>query len=103
MVNFCVVFGCSNRSNREGDKGYFRIPTIVTRSNAEKQSFKHRTSNIEQRGSPRSEGKILGKTLANFTEFAETTLYQVCINTVYYSPKGIIIAFGDFEPSFHWV
>lgn len=42
-------------------------------------------------------------TLANFTEFAETILYQVCINTVYHSSKGIIIAFGDFEPSSHRV
>lgn len=22
----CVVLGCSNRSNRESDKGYFRVP-----------------------------------------------------------------------------
>ena len=70
MVNFCAVFGCSNRSKRERDKDYFRLPAIVPRSND------------EQRGSPGSKGKILGKTLANFTEFAETTLYQVCINTV---------------------
>ncbi|XP_022791500.1 uncharacterized protein LOC111330813 [Stylophora pistillata] len=39
MVNFCAVFGCSNRSNREKDKSYFRIPAIVTRSNAKKRAL----------------------------------------------------------------
>ena len=39
MVNFCAVFGCSNRSNREKDKSYFCIPAIVTRSNAKKQAL----------------------------------------------------------------
>ena len=28
MVNFCAVFGCSNRSNRNKDKRFFRIPTV---------------------------------------------------------------------------
>ena len=26
MVNFCVVPGCSNRSNREKDLSYYRLP-----------------------------------------------------------------------------
>lgn len=26
---FCVVYGCSNRSNREKDKSFFRVPKIV--------------------------------------------------------------------------
>ena len=41
MVNFCAVFSCSNRSrsNREKDKRSFRIPAIVTRSNAKKQAL----------------------------------------------------------------
>ena len=28
MVNFCAVFGCSNRSNRNNDNRFFRIPTV---------------------------------------------------------------------------
>ena len=28
MVNFCAVYGCSNRSNREKDKSFFRIPKV---------------------------------------------------------------------------
>ena len=101
MVNLCAAFGCSNRSNRERDKGYFRIPAIVTRSNAEKQalSFERRATWLS-----RIRREDLGEdSSVNFTEFAETTLYQVCINTVYHSSKGIIIAFGDSEPSSHWV
>ena len=39
MVNFCAVFGCSNRSNREKDKGFYRLPAIVTRLNPKKQAF----------------------------------------------------------------
>nr|XP_047146385.1 uncharacterized protein LOC124819165 [Hydra vulgaris] len=29
MVNFCAVFGCSNRSNREKGKSFFRLPKVV--------------------------------------------------------------------------
>ena len=39
MVNFCAVLGCSNRSNREKDKGYFRVPAIVSRSKPKKQAL----------------------------------------------------------------
>ena len=39
MVNFCVVLGCSNRSNREKDKGYYRTPAIVWRSKPKKQAL----------------------------------------------------------------
>ena len=39
MVNFCAVLGCSNRSNREKDKGYYRIPAIVSRSKPKKQAL----------------------------------------------------------------
>lgn len=28
MVHFCAVFGCSNRSNRNKDKRFFRLPTV---------------------------------------------------------------------------
>ena len=98
MVNFCAVFGCSNRSNRERDKGYLRIPAIVTRSNAENQAL-----SFERRATWLS--RILREDLGEdpSVNFTETTLYQVCINTVYHSAKGIIIAFGDSEPSSHWV
>ena len=39
IVNFCAVLGCSNRSNREKDKGYCRIPAIVSRSKPKKQAL----------------------------------------------------------------
>ena len=39
MVNFCAVFGCSNRSKREKDKGYCSIPAIVSRANPKKQAL----------------------------------------------------------------
>ena len=29
MVNFCAVFGCSNRSNRETNKSFYRLPKEV--------------------------------------------------------------------------
>lgn len=29
MPMFCAVVGCSNRSNRETDKKYYRIPSII--------------------------------------------------------------------------
>ena len=29
MVNYCAVFGCSNRSNREKGKSFFRLPKVV--------------------------------------------------------------------------
>ena len=32
MVKFCAVYGCSSRSNREKDKRFFRIPSIVKHS-----------------------------------------------------------------------
>ena len=38
-MNFCVVLGCSNRSNTEKDKGYYRIPAIVSRSKRKKEAF----------------------------------------------------------------
>ena len=40
MVNFCVVLGCSNRSNREKDKDYYRIPSILSRSKPKKQALR---------------------------------------------------------------
>ncbi|XP_051966798.1 uncharacterized protein LOC127632308 [Xyrauchen texanus] len=30
MPMFCVVYSCSNRSNREKGKGFYRVPKIVT-------------------------------------------------------------------------
>ena len=44
MVNFCAVLGSSNRSSRQNDKGYYRIPAIVSRSNPKKQAL-----NVEHR------------------------------------------------------
>lgn len=39
LMNFCAVLGGSNRSNREKDKGYYRIPAIVSRSRLKKQAL----------------------------------------------------------------
>ena len=30
MVNFCAVFGCGNRGDRNKDKHFFRLPSVVT-------------------------------------------------------------------------
>lgn len=30
MPRFCAVYGCSNRSNREKGKSFYRVPKIVT-------------------------------------------------------------------------
>ena len=39
LMNFCAVLGGSNRSNREKDKGYYRIPAIGSRSRLKKQAL----------------------------------------------------------------
>ena len=39
MVNFCAVLRFSNRSNREKDREYYRIPSIVSRSKPKKQAL----------------------------------------------------------------
>ena len=39
MVNFCAVFNCSNRSDRESDRSYYRLPAIVKRNNKKKQEL----------------------------------------------------------------
>ena len=39
MVNFCAVFGCSNRRNREQDEGYYRIRAILSSSKFKKQAL----------------------------------------------------------------
>ena len=38
IVNFCAVFGCSNRSNREKDRSYYLLQALITRSNEKKQA-----------------------------------------------------------------
>ena len=30
MVNCCSVFGCFNRSDREKDRSFYRLPKIIT-------------------------------------------------------------------------
>ena len=30
MVNFSAVVGCENRSNREKEKGFYRLPNVIT-------------------------------------------------------------------------
>ena len=34
-MNFCAVYGCSNRSNREKEKSFHRLPAIITREGSE--------------------------------------------------------------------
>ena len=38
-VNFCAVLVCSYRSNKEKEKGYCRIPAIVSRWKPKKQAL----------------------------------------------------------------
>ncbi|XP_061883466.1 uncharacterized protein LOC133634844 isoform X1 [Entelurus aequoreus] len=42
MPYACVVFGCSNRSNREKDKRFFRVPREVTKEGGRVQGFRKR-------------------------------------------------------------
>ncbi len=35
MVNFCAVVGCSNRSNSEKNKSFYRIPKILQQGDEE--------------------------------------------------------------------
>ena len=35
MVKFCAVYDCSNRSDREKTKSYYRIPQVVTKQGKE--------------------------------------------------------------------
>ena len=39
MVNFCAVFGCSNRSNREKNWSFYCLPAIITRLNDKKHEL----------------------------------------------------------------
>lgn len=39
MPMFCAVFNCSNRSNREKDKNYYRIPSISKKKDIELQKL----------------------------------------------------------------
>ena len=55
MVNFCAVLGCSNRSNREKDKGYYRIPQSCRDRSPKSKLW---ASNVERLGSPVLEGDI---------------------------------------------
>ena len=75
MVNFCVVLGCSNRSNREKDKEYYRFPAIVSRSKPKKQalSVKRRVTWL---ASIRRED--LAADATEFYRVCGDHLYQVC-------------------------
>ena len=46
MVKFCAVVGCGNRSNRDKDKSFYRLPAVVTNQGAhtEELSDKRRRS-----------------------------------------------------------
>ena len=38
-MNFCAVFGCSNRCNREKDNNFFRIPKILLHGDEEMRAL----------------------------------------------------------------
>ena len=67
MVNFWMVLGYSNRSNREKDKGYYRIPPILSRSKPKKQALR-----VERRATRLARSRR-GDFAADTTEF-----YRVC-------------------------
>ena len=35
MVNVCAIVGCSNRSGREKDRSYFRLPKVTQKQDEE--------------------------------------------------------------------
>ena len=67
MVNFCAVLGCSNGLNREKEKGYYRIPAIVSRSKPKKQAL-----SAERRGT------WLARTRREDLAADATEFYRVC-------------------------
>ena len=42
MPYVCVVFGCSNRSNRERSKSFFRVPKAIVHNGEKVKSFSTR-------------------------------------------------------------
>ena len=46
MVNFCAVFGCGNRSNREIDKSFFRLPSVKKNVNKDKKILQEQRRNL---------------------------------------------------------
>ena len=39
MVNYCRVLGCHNRSDRESDRQFYRLPEIITREGEKTQEL----------------------------------------------------------------
>ena len=39
MVHFCAVFACSNRSNREKNRRFFRLPAVKSNVNVNKKQL----------------------------------------------------------------
>ena len=39
MVNFCAVVGCSSRSNRDKEKGFYRLPAVITNQGKQTQEL----------------------------------------------------------------
>ena len=79
MVKFCAVYDCSNRSNREKTKSYYRIPQIVTKQGKEalKLSTERRRKWMNAIFNKHAE-KIWMRNHVNFTiEFARITSTQV--------------------------
>ena len=42
MPDVCSVYECSNRSNRESEKSYFRVPKIITHKGKKCREFTER-------------------------------------------------------------
>ena len=39
MMNFCAVVGCGNRSNREKEKSFYRLPAVITAQGKETEQL----------------------------------------------------------------
>ena len=39
MVNFCAVYNCANRSGREKDKSFYRIPKVTLKQGPEGENL----------------------------------------------------------------
>jgi len=45
MVNFCAIFNCTNRADREKEKSLFRVPKIIEHRSQEDKDLPTRRRN----------------------------------------------------------
>ncbi|KAK0139962.1 hypothetical protein N1851_023125 [Merluccius polli] len=82
MPMFCVVYGCSNRSTREKEKSYFRIPKVVV----------HKGEKCKKLTEQRRKKWILNLRLRSGG--AESVYSRVCSD---HFVRGVPSALGDVE------